>query len=212
VTRPQTRGTGWYCGAQKRDGTGETCKLRAGHGTDHPGVGRCRRHGGNTDSHRAAAREEIAERAVVTYGLPVEIDARAALEQELWRTAGHVAWLQALIQSQGTDDLKQYAPAGTYKSAVDGEDRALVWERPSIWLDLYHRERKHLRSVAKDCAAVGVEERRVRLAELLGGQIAGIIGAVLRDLDVFDDPRAPDVVRKHLAVIEGTVSGGTVGA
>lgn len=34
------------CGARKRDGSGQTCKLPAGWGTDHRGEGRCRKHGG----------------------------------------------------------------------------------------------------------------------------------------------------------------------
>lgn len=199
---------GWFCGGTKRDGTGDPCGLRAGHGTDHPGIGCCRRHGGNTKAHRARAQQQLAERAVATYGLPIEIDPRDALAQELWRTAGHVAWLGQLIAAMEQGELTQLSPGGTYEG-YDGEERAILWERPSVWIELYQRERRHLRSVAKDCAAAGVEERRMQLAELLGGQLAQVIGAILRDLDVFDRPETPGVVRKHLAVIEGTVSGGT---
>lgn len=35
-----------YCGANKRDGSGETCSLPAGWGTDHVGEGTCKLHGG----------------------------------------------------------------------------------------------------------------------------------------------------------------------
>jgi hypothetical protein len=39
---------GYYCNARKRgeEGRGELCTLRAGWGTDHPGTGRCKLHGG----------------------------------------------------------------------------------------------------------------------------------------------------------------------
>lgn len=38
-----------YCGATKRDGSGEECRLPAGWGTDHTGEGRCKHHGGASD-------------------------------------------------------------------------------------------------------------------------------------------------------------------
>lgn len=46
------------CGAKTREG-GE-CKLKAGQGTEHPGYGRCKYHGGNTPAHKAAAAREAA--------------------------------------------------------------------------------------------------------------------------------------------------------
>lgn len=44
------------CGAHKRDGSFQDCGQPAGWGTDHPGVGRCKYHGGCTPSHSAHAR------------------------------------------------------------------------------------------------------------------------------------------------------------
>lgn len=35
------------CGRTKRDGSGDSCKRPAGWGTDHPGEGACKLHGGN---------------------------------------------------------------------------------------------------------------------------------------------------------------------
>lgn len=35
------------CGRTKRDGSGDSCGLPAGWGTDHPGEGACKLHGGN---------------------------------------------------------------------------------------------------------------------------------------------------------------------
>ena len=37
-----------YCGRNYRDGSGEPCGLPAGWGTDHPGEGACKLHGGNS--------------------------------------------------------------------------------------------------------------------------------------------------------------------
>lgn len=37
------------CGRTKRDGSGDPCGLAAGWGTDHPGEGACKYHGGASD-------------------------------------------------------------------------------------------------------------------------------------------------------------------
>lgn len=50
------------CGAKKRMSEG-TCGMHAGWGTDHVGYGRCKRHGGNTVTHRMAAAAQIEEEA-----------------------------------------------------------------------------------------------------------------------------------------------------
>lgn len=45
VTKAQARYSYQICGAKKRQGTG-VCTQKAGWGTDHPGSGRCKLHGG----------------------------------------------------------------------------------------------------------------------------------------------------------------------
>lgn len=70
---------GFYCGARRSDQqirqateAGDTpwpwCRLRAGWGTDHSGVGSCRNHTGNTPNGRKAAQlklEELRNPAIV---------------------------------------------------------------------------------------------------------------------------------------------------
>lgn len=189
------------CGAKNRAGT--PCQQKAGWGTEHVGYGRCKLHGGKSPAGRVQGARLAAEAAVVTYGLPREVDPHEALLEELWRTAGHVSWLATKLSAGEESDLKQYAPAGSYQSVVDGVDRALVWEKPSIWLDLYERERKHFAAVAKTCIDAGIQERVVRLAEQQGALIARVIDGIAADLGWKDDPRFPDVVRRHLTLIAG---------
>lgn len=179
------------CPAHSR--TGKPCGHIAGFGTDHKGVGCCKFHGGSTPTGRAAARRQAAEQAVVTYGLPREIDPHAALLEELHRTAGHVAWLGQLVGDLATRDLKQY----------EVREMGGLVERPAIWVELYHRERKHFTAVAKTCVDVGIEERRVKLAENQGRLLAEVIRGVLTDLGVVDHPEAPAVVRRHLTLVAG---------
>lgn len=64
-----------YCGAKKRQGEG-TCKRPAGWGTEHPGTGRCKLHGGNN-------RSKPGNKNAVTTGQYETIFAGALDESEL---------------------------------------------------------------------------------------------------------------------------------
>lgn len=187
-----------FCNSKKRQGDGSPCRKRAGWGTPHPGIGHCRLHGGNTPTQIQEAERIRAEREVATFGLPRDIDPHTALLEELHRTAGHVSWLQLKIAAFETDrDLMQYASVG------DGDD-GLEWEKPAVWIELYHRERKHFATIAKTCVDVGIEERRVQLAEQQGQLIAQVLNGVLEELGVANRPEVPSVVRKHLTLVSGS--------
>jgi hypothetical protein len=142
----------------------------------------------------------MAERAVQVYGAPcVGSDPHVALGELLDLSRGHVKWLAGVIAAfSDSAQLKQYA----------GSEDGLLWERPSVWVDLYDRERRHLESIAKTCAAVGVEERRIQLAEGQGALIAQAIQGVLTEVGVVLSPEVRGIVRRHLlAVSAGTVEG-----
>jgi hypothetical protein len=169
VAVPSSHDTDRYCGARTR--SGGSCRRPSGWGTDHVGAGRCKLHGGSSPSGRKAARRKQAERAVVTYGLPRDVPPEQALLEELHRTAGHVAWLGELVAGLDEEGLKQYT-----------KDKGLLWEKPSVWLELYQAERKHLASVAADCVRIGIEERHLRLAESTAGQLAAVLKATVAGL------------------------------
>lgn len=175
----------------------------------------CPSHGGRAPQVRAAAQRRQAEagarRAMATYGTPVEVDPLDALLGELWRTAGHVQWLGELIgelehettararvsgddhSSSGRSGLKQYTT-----------DKGLTWEKPAVWVELYQHERAHLARVATDCLKVGIEERRVRLAEDQGRMIAGVMRSFAVAMGL--DPATEAVrmaMRQSLTVVTG---------
>lgn len=180
------------CGAKAR--SGNPCGRPAGWGTSHPGTGRCKMHAGSTPTGIKAAQNEMATVAVKTYGLPVEVDPHEALLDELHRTAGHVAWLAMKVQ--GLEDEKLHGPVG-------GGEHSHAREEPHVWVRLYQEERVHLGRIAKTCIEVGIEERRVRLAERMGELFAAALGRILEQLGVADHPDAPKVVRRELQVLEG---------
>jgi hypothetical protein len=199
-----------YCGGD-RGPEQPPCRRPAGWGTPHPGIGRCKLHGGSTPTHVLSARREQARRAVATFGLPREVDPHTALLEEVHRTAGHVAWLGEVVQGLERDDLVWGVTEQVEKSAGEfpGTDTTYA-AKPSVWLDLYQRERRHLVDVCKAAVAAGIEERRVRLAEQQGALLASVIRGVLADLDLSADQqsRVAEIVPKHLRAVAELETGG----
>lgn len=170
------------CSAHNR--AGQPCGMSPA-----PQTNVCRLHGAKAPQVKAAAKRrqqgENAERAVQTFGLPIEIDPQTALLQELHRSAGIVAWLNNLIADLHESEVKQLDMSGKF-------------EKPSVWVELYERERKHFAAVAKSAIDAGIEERRVALAEsqgeLIGQAIRNILGDVFGLLIAAG--LAADVVRR----------------
>jgi hypothetical protein len=153
----------------------------------------CRSHGGSAAQNRAAGerrhREEQARAAVVTYGLPREVEPAQALLEEVHRTAGHVTWLGDLVAELERGELAQWSEA--------------AGRRPSIWVELYQTERAHLARVAKSAIDAGIAERQVHLAEQQGELLAVVIRRILDDLALSPEQaaRLPDVVPRHLRAL-----------
>lgn len=178
------------CGAVKRGGG--TCRVLAGRGTDHPGIGACKHHGGNTPNHRRAAGREIAIQAVQTYGLPTDIAPADALLREIARTNGHVLWLEEQIRALAPEDLvwglaKRERINASEFSGVNETEAAQI----NTWVDLYQRERRHLVDVCRVAIAAGIAERQVKIAERQAQLMVTAITASLVRLGL--DPTAPEV-------------------
>ena len=178
------------CGAKKRQGDG-CCRRPAGWGTDHPGAGRCKLHGGATASHRDAAMEQQAIEAVKTYGLPRDISPTDALLEEVRYSAGHVAWLRERVAAIDPEALVWGVTEEAERNATEfsGTDTTRA-AAMNMWLDLYHRERRYLLDLTKTAIAVGIEERRVRLEEAKGQVVAELIRRILGRLDLSDIQQA----------------------
>lgn len=199
------------CNAHRKS-DGEPCTQRPMHGQRV-----CKVHGGMAGQNRAAAARRIeraeAEAAVVTLGLPVDVSPSDALLEEVRWTAGHVQWLRAKVQELRDEQAGTLVWGVTrvvdkQSSENPGTDTTES-AGPSIWYELYDRERKHLVTVCTAALRAGVEERRVRLAEAQGEQVAGAIRAILADLGLTSDQQAmvSEVVPRHLRLLAGGASG-----
>lgn len=156
----------------------------------------CRKHGGKAPQNLAAAarrrEQRVAVLAVESFGLPRVVDPHTALLEELHRTAGAVQWLGAVVADidQGAlvwGKVKETKGTQLEKGTDNGVTHAAG---PNAFVELWQRERKHLVLVAKECLAAGIEERRVRLAESAGQQLASVVRAVLDRLELSDVQRS----------------------
>lgn len=176
--------------------------MDAGWGTDHPGMGCCKLHGGNTPAHQTAAvvagNLVKAKRAAGQLGIGVsyEVDPREALLGELYRTAGMVAFYEAVINGEHPD----------YAEPVELTKLTLYnGEQPSVWLTMYEKERDRLAKVAKMCIDVGLAERQIRIAETQAMMIVTVMRRIFDDLGISSRPELAHVVRLRLQEVSELV-------
>jgi hypothetical protein len=182
---------------------GKRCAKSAGWGTEHPGTGPCKLHGGNTPTVVKGTQVVLAQAAVETYGLPREIDPFTALAEELARTAGHVAWLGQQVAK--LEEAEVVGPVGTEGTDAESGLQHHPRGEASVWVRLYQEERKHLTDVASTCIKCGLDAKRVELAQQQGQLLATVIQGVLGELKI-DPAKAAPVVRKHLTLVAGEMA------
>lgn len=174
------------CGAKKRDGT--RCMQYAGMGTTHKGYGNCKWHGGNMAVLKRAAAKEQA----ILMGAPVDINPLDAMMWCIRITAGEVVFCTQQMELLTKDEWME--------STIVGKQ-----------LHLWSRERQkaveRLGKFSKDALALGIAERAVRLAEQYGHTIAKYTKGIMDDITPYlteeGVKKAPLIVRKHLALLEG---------
>ena len=160
-----------HCGGKTRGGT--PCVQPKGHKTEHPGIGRCALHGGRTPTHVAKAKREAAEALAVTLGLPIEVDPKDAILQQIHWRAGQAAWWRERVQALDPEALvwgvvKHSAGLGP-QGPVDVTDEAA---EVSVYLAQYLAAQAALESLCIQAVKIGLDERRVKLAEQQQAELA----------------------------------------
>lgn len=175
MPNPMNENQSHQCGARTRQGG--TCRK-----PPVPGATRCRLHGGASPRSLAAAERRLAQRdalgeldqlrqlGMVEYGdeqNPVEV-----LAEQLREAHVNVAALRVLVGELG-DDL----------TTTD------VQRRPHVkaLVDLYGMERDRLARLAEVAVKLGLEERRVRLGELVSARLAQALDGAMGDAGLTDD-------------------------
>lgn len=167
------------CGANKRQGEG-TCTLPAGWGTEHPGVGPCRKHLGNTGNHvKAAAKammaRTLAEVAPAPIGDPIERMAEVvsqydAFHRMLWAKIG--------------------------EARVDGSDVDLLSPSMAPYVAEAKAAAQTMQRFLADWVRLGMEERMVSLDERRAELVVFVLRSALGSLGL-----PPDVLERAEAAV-----------
>lgn len=196
-----------HCGALTRSGKG--CKQRAGARTNHTGTGRCWLHGGASPRAEVTGVVQLARREAAVMGAPLDnLTPEVALLECIRIAGGEVAYASERIADLAPEDA--VGPVTTVTDRPLKEEKGAesleyrveeVTKGPPalhIWIEVRAKAMDRLVNYSKVAIAAGLEERRVRIAEAQGSLMAEAVRGILVDLGVIDDPRTPEVVRKHL--------------
>lgn len=185
------------CGGNKRQGEG-VCTQAAGWGTSHPGIGKCKLHGGATESHQTAAAVTQAKRDVVLFGGRRDIHPADALLELVQWTAGEVDYWRQRVRLLEERDLTW----GITKQKTGGEDYGVTEEaKPNVAYQMLVDASNRLERYSASALKAGVDERRVKIAEQQGTLLQGVLVAVLGELghDVAPGSVAAQVILRHMA-------------
>ena len=149
------------CGGPRKHGAGP-CTQRAGWGTGHLGVGRCKLHGGATPSHEAAGAEQLLAQQIARLDVPAVADPLT----ELSKLAGQVvAWKDQLAAK--VNELTELRYEGFAAEQLRAE--VALWERA---LD-------RCNTVLATMAKLRIDERLAAISERQAEAVLRAIDAAL---------------------------------
>lgn len=205
-----------HCGATRK--RGGRCARPAGWGTDHVGAGHCKNHGGCTPNGELYGAGILAKRELAVMGRPIDIEPAEAILECIRITAGTILYASERIAELDAADAvgpvrttKRRPLKGEYGQETHGDDvEEVAYEAPAahIWIVMRDSAMDRIVSYSAVALRLGIEERRIKLAEDQGQLLADVIRGVLADLGVANHPDAPVVVRRHLslAAANGTLA------
>lgn len=181
-----------YCGARKRQGDG-TCKRPAGWGTDHPGEGQCKLHGGSTHGRTAAANIRQAEREAFAELARMNVPPVTDALTELARLAGQViAWRDSMAEQVN-------------KLTTLGYENDKTGEQLRTDVALFERAMDRCINVLGTIARLKIDERLVNIEKARVDLVADALAATLAELELDPDARqrATDGLVRRLRLAAG---------
>ena len=171
------------CGARKRQG-GAPCGRPAGAGTRHPGVGRCKLHGGCTPNHDLAAARATLDEVSSRLALPDPLPHEALL------ACVRIAAAQVVYCTERVGEL-------------DVAD-AFSSRRPHPWIALRSDTVELLARVSKMAIDAKVDDRVARQADDAARLIVTAVSSAVEDVGLTDDQtaRLRDTLPARLAALE----------
>jgi hypothetical protein len=160
-----------YCGGKLRGHRDGTCTRPAGWGTPHPGFGRCKLHGGSTESHVVAARRQQAAQLVRM--LLHNPDAQPVTDP-----VGAMQQLAGVL-THALDHIGDRLNAGWDASSDRGRVEMAAWGQVS----------RELRQLLADMKRLGIADQLVELEAAQVKLTAVAAGRMLDALDLSEEQR-----------------------
>ena len=176
-----------FCGAPRKGGDGGTCRNGSGKGTDHPGYGRCKWHGGNSPTHRNAAAIAHARDAAQLFGVPREQDPITGMLETYHQTLGVLDAVEAMCMqllpaevTWGVVREKRVGDAPSGDGEQDGESLTPP-EREyavsvNIWVKLLAEWHDRAFKEAEAMLRLGLDQRKIEIA---ASQVAAMVAVLL---------------------------------
>lgn len=174
-----------YCRAETRKGS--PCEKTAGWGTEHPGVGRCRLHGGATPGAQVSGVVELARREAVVMGRPLSVEPHEAILECIRITAGEIQYCSDQIAT-----------------LEDAMVATMFGPQIHTWITVRQRAMDRLVMYAATALKAGVEERLVTAAERYAEDIAEMMRRLAAALGHDPtDPKVKEAMRGTLTLVAG---------
>jgi len=171
-------------------------------GTEHPGYGACKWHGGASEAAALAAGRAMAQ----AMGAPLRITPFEGLMHCCYVTAGEVMYAEARVHALHADDLIVAPESSVEKQEVEGwstETRQHIKEL-HIWIRIRQECLERLARFCKMVLDARVDDRFAQVAQGMAGSLIPAFEGVLEELELTDEQRAkiPGAMRKHMLVLE----------
>ncbi len=185
-----SRSKSTICGGLKRNG--KICGREPGWGTEHPGTGNCKHHGGSTPGGIVSAARQQTE----GMGMPLPVSPAQSIAAVMHLAAGRLAYCTMKVAALGEDQI--------FKETSKGSGRFIL----DKWIRLEREYAADLARYCKNAADMGVQERQMQMAEMQTNMIAAMLEAVVGDLDLTKEQRSNlgPAIRRHMATIDGSAT------
>jgi hypothetical protein len=162
------------CGAKTQ--SGGSCKNKAGFRTSHPGFGKCFKHGGASENGTKAA----ARAAVMAMASEADAEPSEVLLKAIRCDWGAVQYVQSRLSEINQKIIEAEGNPDATLAAVT---------EMGLWQDLYKGWVDQSAKHAKMALDAGVQERQIRLSEMIGAQFAIALQGIKAGLNLSPTPR-----------------------
>jgi hypothetical protein len=176
------------CGAKKKQGAGN-CRRPAGWGTDHPGTGQCKLHGGCMPNNRASAIGQQAAKLLYRHDATPVTDPLEALQ----RLAGRALALEETI-GKLVNDLTSIR----YESGGESSSEQLRAE-----VAVLERAMDRCGKLLVDIAKLNIEERMARVTEAQAAMVQEAFRKTLGEMGMAPEQQRDAQARlgRHLRAV-----------